>query len=66
MNMVKYAQLHGDQENQLWFQITEVKNSNNIGQKNMQRNNELFTLLKNNYGFFYINIIIIINQTFNP
>lgn len=64
--MVKYAQLHGDQENQLWFQITEVKNSNNIGQKNMQRNNELFTLLKNNYGFFYINIIIIINQTFNP
>lgn len=66
MNMVKYAQLHGDQENQLWFQIMEVKNSNNIGQKNMQRNNELFTLLKNNYGFFYINIIIIINQTFNP
>jgi hypothetical protein len=52
MNMVKYAQLHGDQENQLWFQIMEVKNSNNIGQKNMQRNNELFTLLKNNYGFF--------------
>lgn len=66
MNMVKYAQLHGDQENQLWFQIMEVKNSNNIGQKNMQRNNELFTLLKNNYGFFYINIIIIINQTLNP
>lgn len=66
MNMVKFAQLHGDQENQLWFQIMEVKNSNNIGQKNMQRNNELFTLLKNNYGFFYINIIIIINQTFNP
>lgn len=64
--MVKYAQLHGDQENQLWFQIMEVKNSNNIGQKNMQRNNELFTLLKNNYGFFYINIIIIINQTLNP
>lgn len=66
MNMVKFAQLHGDQENQQWFQIMEVKNSNNIGQKNMQRNNELFTLLKNNYGFFYINIIIIINQTFNP
>ena len=65
MNMVKFAQLHGDQENQQWFQIMEVKNSNNIGQKNMQRNNEVFTL-KNNYGFFYINLIIIINQTFNP
>lgn len=38
MNTEKYAQLHGDQEKPLWYQIMKIKKHNNIGMKNTQNN----------------------------
>jgi hypothetical protein len=45
MNMVKFALLHGNQENQQWLLIMEVKRLNNIGLKNMVKNNELWMVI---------------------